>query len=100
MAAVPRRMSSLAQPLVVCRRCIIQQQGLNPWGAGLQRQRRNKHQESKYEKKVKVAAEQWAQKAEEIAAGTRRNVWDILEERGFVKDTAGYAFVFAFSFVR
>jgi tyrosyl-tRNA synthetase len=43
----------------------------------------------KYIAKLDDAEKQWAQQAEEIKAGTRRNVWDVLEERGFVKDIAG-----------
>ncbi|KAH6853533.1 hypothetical protein B0I37DRAFT_9183 [Chaetomium sp. MPI-CAGE-AT-0009] len=31
----------------------------------------------------------WEKRAEEIQAGTRPNFWDMLEERGYVKDTAG-----------
>jgi hypothetical protein len=48
-----------------------------------------KKQPSKYDKKNLDAAAEWDQQAAEIKAGTRRNIWDILEERGFVKDTAG-----------
>lgn len=39
--------------------------------------------------KRREAEEQWEQWAKEIDAGERRNLWDIFEERGFVKDVAG-----------
>ena len=44
---------------------------------------------TKYLAKAAEAEEQWQIRAEEISAGKRRNLWDIFEERGFVKDTAG-----------
>jgi tyrosyl-tRNA synthetase len=44
----------------------------------------------KVQNRRKEAKEQWAQWATEIEAGKRRNLWDIFEERGFVKDVAGY----------
>jgi tyrosyl-tRNA synthetase len=43
----------------------------------------------KVQNRRKEAKEQWAQWATEIEAGKRRNLWDIFEERGFVKDVAG-----------
>ncbi|KAM0287976.1 hypothetical protein ACHAQH_000043 [Verticillium albo-atrum] len=35
------------------------------------------------------AAQEWDEKAEAIKNGEARNLWDIFEERGFVKDVAG-----------
>lgn len=43
----------------------------------------------KYIEKQKAAAEEWSLRAEQIKAGTQRNLWDIFEERGYVKDVAG-----------
>ncbi|KAL2165402.1 hypothetical protein VTH06DRAFT_700 [Thermothelomyces fergusii] len=40
-------------------------------------------------RKTEEAKQQWDKQAKEIKEGTRRNLWDILEERGYVKDTAG-----------
>jgi tyrosyl-tRNA synthetase len=40
-------------------------------------------------RKTEEAKVQWAQRAEEIKAGKRPDFWDMLEERGYVKDTAG-----------
>lgn len=41
--------------------------------------------------KAKVAAgeKEWNTRGKEIRAGTRQHVWDIINERGFVKDVAG-----------
>jgi tyrosyl-tRNA synthetase len=39
--------------------------------------------------KVQKAAEQWQKQAEEIQEGKRPHLWDILNERGYVKDVAG-----------
>jgi tyrosyl-tRNA synthetase len=33
--------------------------------------------------------ERWAIRAEKIRNGEIRHVWDILEERGYIKDVAG-----------
>ncbi len=40
-------------------------------------------------RKTAEAKEDWAKRAEEVKAGTRPNFWDMLEERGYVKDIAG-----------
>lgn len=39
--------------------------------------------------KREKAEEEWAAQAEAIQAGTKRHLWDIFEERGYVKDVAG-----------
>jgi tyrosyl-tRNA synthetase len=39
--------------------------------------------------KRKKADEEWAAQAEAIQAGTKRHIWDIFEERGYIKDVAG-----------
>ncbi|KAB5578438.1 tRNA synthetases class I-domain-containing protein [Coniochaeta sp. 2T2.1] len=39
--------------------------------------------------KREKADQEWAAQAEAIQAGTKRNLWDIFEERGYVKDVAG-----------
>jgi hypothetical protein len=33
---------------------------------------------------------EWAERLERIEKGEEQNVWDIFEERGFIKDVAGY----------
>ncbi|ROT43618.1 tRNA synthetase class I [Sodiomyces alkalinus F11] len=40
-------------------------------------------------KKREDAAKQWDERAEAILRGEARNLWDIFEERGFIKDVAG-----------
>lgn len=45
---------------------------------------------SKYQEKVKKAAKEWQERAEHIAHGKARNLWDVFEERGYIKDVAGY----------
>jgi len=40
--------------------------------------------------KTEDARVAWAARAKEVAAGKQPNFWDMLEERGFVKDTAGW----------
>ncbi|KAG5985425.1 hypothetical protein E4U55_002346 [Claviceps digitariae] len=42
-----------------------------------------------YLNKVADGAERWKNRAERIQRGEERHVWDILEERGYIKDTAG-----------
>lgn len=44
---------------------------------------------TKYIKKMMQAEEQWAAQAEEISAGKRKNLFDELDDRGFVKDVVG-----------
>ncbi|KAH6657158.1 tRNA synthetase class I [Truncatella angustata] len=41
------------------------------------------------ERRRKLQDEAWRRKANRISAGEDYNVWDLLNERGFVKDTAG-----------
>jgi tyrosyl-tRNA synthetase len=43
-----------------------------------------------YLKKVAEGEERWARKAENILNGKESHIWDILEERGYIKDVAGY----------
>jgi tyrosyl-tRNA synthetase len=40
--------------------------------------------------KVAEGEERWAERAERIKNGEERHVWDVLEERGYIKDVAGY----------
>ncbi|KAK3934063.1 mitochondrial tyrosine--tRNA ligase [Diplogelasinospora grovesii] len=47
------------------------------------------HRSPKYRAKVEAAEEEWRQRAERIQQGAEQNLWDIFEERGYVKDTAG-----------
>ncbi|RDA86888.1 hypothetical protein CP532_1429 [Ophiocordyceps camponoti-leonardi (nom. inval.)] len=42
-----------------------------------------------YMAKVSAAAERWAARAEKIKNGEAKTAWDVLCERGFVKDVAG-----------
>jgi hypothetical protein len=42
--------------------------------------------------KRQLAQAAWERKAERIKAGETYNLWDVLNERGYVKDTAGYAY--------
>ncbi|RDA90750.1 hypothetical protein CP533_2977 [Ophiocordyceps camponoti-saundersi (nom. inval.)] len=39
--------------------------------------------------KTSAAAERWAQRAERIRKGEKKSAWDVLKERGFIKDVAG-----------
>lgn len=43
----------------------------------------------KYTAKVEDAENQWDFQAEKIKRGVVKNLWDVFEERGFIKDTAG-----------
>lgn len=40
--------------------------------------------------KVAAAEKDWNRREVEISEGKREHVWDVLTERGFVKDTAPY----------
>lgn len=42
-----------------------------------------------YLAKKAAAEKQWEERAELIKQGKLPNTWDLLEERGYVKDTAG-----------
>lgn len=44
-----------------------------------------------YLRKVSEGEDRWKQRADKIQSGEISHVWDVLEERGFVKDVAGYA---------
>ncbi|KUI70551.1 Tyrosine--tRNA ligase, mitochondrial [Cytospora mali] len=44
---------------------------------------------TKYLEKVRLAEKQWKAQAAEIAAGTRKNLFDEFEDRGLVKDLVG-----------
>ena len=59
--------------------------------ASLAQQHRARAISESYLKKVAEGEERWAQRAERIQNGEEPHMWDILEERGFVKDVAGYA---------
>jgi tyrosyl-tRNA synthetase len=43
-----------------------------------------------YLQKKAAAEAQWKERAEQIREGKLYNLWDVFEERGYVKDTAGY----------
>lgn len=43
----------------------------------------------KYLAKLRQADQQWQEQAEEIASGKRKNLFDELDERGFIKDVVG-----------
>jgi len=45
---------------------------------------------TKYLAKVKVAEQEWAEKAAEIKDGRRKSMLSILEERGYINQIAGY----------
>lgn len=49
----------------------------------------SKRQPSKYDYKTAAAEQKWAERAAAIDRGERRNTWEVLSERGFVKDVAG-----------
>ncbi|KAK3329527.1 tRNA synthetases class I-domain-containing protein [Apodospora peruviana] len=66
----------------VCRRCwtLLDRNSL-----GLQK----RHIGTKYLQKVADAQVEWDDRAAQIKAGKVQNTWDLLEERGFIKDVAG-----------
>lgn len=41
-------------------------------------------------KKQNEGKERWEKRAEKIQTGELPHVWDILQERGYIKDVAGY----------
>lgn len=71
----------------LCRSCLSAQTGKQ--AASQRRWLSSKNDTSKYLSKVKNAEEQWQAKAQRIASGEEYNLWDVFEERGFVKDLAG-----------
>jgi len=42
-----------------------------------------------YIEKVREAEDAWQARAQRIKAGEIQNTWDLLEERGFIKDITG-----------
>jgi len=50
---------------------------------------RAKSRSPKYIKKVEDAEKSWDDRAAMIQRGEAQNVWDMLEERGFIKHVAG-----------
>ena len=66
----------------VCRRCLL----TNTRGVA-SIQHRNISQG--FIRKTNEAEEAWQRRAEEIKEGKVQNTWDLLEERGYIKDTAG-----------
>lgn len=51
---------------------------------------------TKYLAKQAAADEAWQERAKKMEAGELGNPWDLLQERGFVKDTAGWVVVMLF----
>lgn len=43
----------------------------------------------KYTAKIEDAEARWQVRAEAIQKGEKQNTWNLFEERGYVKDTAG-----------
>ena len=43
----------------------------------------------KYTAKINEADEEWKEKALKIKSGEAKAMWDVFEERGYVKDVAG-----------
>jgi hypothetical protein len=44
---------------------------------------------AKYHQKIKDAQEAWEVQAEELQAGTRKHLFDELQDRGLIKDVVG-----------
>ncbi|KAK3987020.1 tRNA synthetases class I-domain-containing protein [Cladorrhinum sp. PSN332] len=72
----------------VCRRC-LSTAGVLVRGPGYMQSRTVKTYGLKMTAKLDNAAEEWAQRAERIKKGELQNTFDMLEERGYVKDLAG-----------
>lgn len=47
---------------------------------------------SSYLRKVAEGEQRWEERALKIQNGELRHVWDVLDERGYIKDVAGYVF--------
>lgn len=75
--------SSLATRATLCRRCLNSQTRV----PSLQSQKRSISRNLL--RRRELHEEAWRRKAEKIKAGVDYNVWDLLIERGYVKDTAG-----------
>ena len=54
---------------------------------------------TKYLAKVEAADKEWEKRAEQIKEGHMRNLWDIFEERGYIKDVAGSVSPYSFPFL-
>lgn len=83
MATGPFSPNSLTARATLCRRCLNSQSRT----AALQSQKRSVTQN--VQRRRELHEEAWRRKAEKIKAGEDYNVWDLLLERGYVKDTAG-----------
>ncbi|KAG6013719.1 hypothetical protein E4U54_006397 [Claviceps lovelessii] len=51
--------------------------------------RQNRGVSTSYLNKVAEGEKRWKQRAERIQNGEERHVWDVLDERGYIKDVAG-----------
>ncbi|ERS96831.1 tyrosine-tRNA ligase [Sporothrix schenckii ATCC 58251] len=81
----------------ICRRCarqliLTQQRRRQPVQAQQRRQMTGKafaKYGPKYTAKIKEADDEWKERALKIEAGDAKAMWDVFEERGYVKDVAG-----------
>lgn len=73
---------SLSPRTLVCRECL--RTGALPAAASQRRWIGDK-----YMAKMRMADREWQTQAQEISSGARKNLFDELEERGFVKDVVG-----------
>lgn len=69
----------------VCRRCVLTAGALARGRVFVQKRSIG----LKYLAKEEAAAQAWAERAERIRKGLEKNTFDLLEERGYVKDLAG-----------
>lgn len=76
-------MALLARRGTVCRSCLL------AYVKNISTTQRRGISQS-FLQKTEEARVQWEKQAQEIKEGKRPNFWDMLEERGYVKDTAGY----------
>ncbi len=80
--------TAMASPTVarVCLGC-LRQSASSPFR--LQRRSLKRSHGPKYQAKIDAALEEWKERAQNIQDGEKPNVWDMFEERGFVKDVVG-----------
>lgn len=81
---------SLSSRGPVCQRCLLTMSSVAGRGGPSYISRRTYATKyGKYAAKIAKAKDEWQERAAKIAGGEIPNTWDFLEERGFVKDTAG-----------
>lgn len=76
-------------------RCASSRHGIRRSAWALGQAHRARGIATSYLEKVAEGEKRWEERAVKIQNGEQPHVWDILDERGYIKDVAGYVVSFA-----